>query len=225
MRIVSITATLAVLLLAGLTLDAQQATQWPGIFRTPLVDNPSAAVNRFTFQPGGREKAHTHPFGVVLIVLSQGDGELLQGTETYTRTLQAGEVYYTEPQESHAWANVGSSPFDVVIVTPRVDRVPGGTAPPLPLPAGITARTALDAPDATVRVVEFGPGARETVHTHPYDLVLVPLASGPMELQLAGKTETKNYGAGDAVFVPRNTPHALANPGKEKRAVSAVVIK
>jgi quercetin dioxygenase-like cupin family protein len=224
MRIMLIAATLAATVLTtGLPLDAQ--TPPPGIAGTPLFDNSSVRVVKFQFLPGAREMPHTHPFGVLVIMASPGDTELLKGTETVTRTRQIGDAEFTEPNERHAWANVGSSPLEMIVVQPKPDRVPGGTAPAMPRPANISSKDVLDATDVTVRRVEFEPGAREVEHTHPYDFLIVPVTTHPMQVSVNGKAETKSYPAGSALYIARGTPHWVGNPSQEKAALLGVVVK
>ena len=94
-----------------------------------------------------------------------------------------------------------------------------------PPAAGIAVRPLFDNPAVGVARLLLLPGAREVTHTHPYDFVVVPVVSGRMEVQLAGKTEAKDYAPGDAFFIARNTPHTVANVGKTPFALLGVTIK
>src|SRR5688572_6951100 len=205
--------------------SAQGKPPGAGIAVRPLFDNPSVGVARLLLTPGAREMPHTHPYTLLIVAVSSGDVEMLKGTTANRITRKVGDVDVVERELRHAGANLGSAPFEAVVISVKPDRVKGGTAPPLPRPAGITATDVLDSADAAVRRVELAPGAREVIHTHPYDFVVVPVTSGRMEVQLAGKTEAKDYAPGDAFFIARNTPHAVANVGKTPFALLGVTIK
>ena len=197
----------------------------PGMSIRPLFENAAVAVVRLTLAPGTREMPHTHPYSMLIIPITRGDIEMLKGAATTRTTREVGSVDVVEPGVVHAGANVGSTPIEAIIVAVKPDRVKGGTAPPLPRPQGITATDVLDTADAAVRRVELAAGARETSHTHPYDFVVVMITPSRMEVQLAGRTETKDFAVGDAFFIPRDTPHAVANPGTEPLALLGVAIK
>jgi quercetin dioxygenase-like cupin family protein len=215
----------AALILAGSAAYGQGPGLPPGMSVTPLFENASVAVVRLTLAPGTREMPHTHPYAMLIIPITRGDIEMLKGGATTKTTREVGSVDVVEPQVVHAGANVGSTPIEAIIVAVKADRVKGGTAPPLPRPQGITATDVLDTTDAAVRRVELAPGAREVSHTHPYDFVVVMTTRSRMDVQLAGKTETKDFAVGDAFFIPRNTPHAVANPSQEPLALLGVAIK
>lgn len=217
-------AALVFVVSSGLVAYAQLPPT-PGVAVRPLFDNPSVVVARLLLLPGAREMPHTHAYPLVIIAVSRGDVEFLKGSATNRSTWQIGDVQVVERDARHAGANMGDMPVEVLAISIKPDRVKGGTAPPLPRPPGITAIDVLDSADAAVRRVELAPGAREVIHTHPYDFVVVPVTNGRMELQLAGKTETKDYAPGDAFFITRNTPHAVANVGKERFALLGVTIK
>jgi len=220
---------IAAVLLIAISGAVASARQGPppgaGIAVRPLFDNPSVAVARLLLTPGAREMPHTHPYTLLIVSVSRGDVEFLKGTATNRSMWQIGDVQVVDREVRHAGANMGTMPVEALAISIKTDRVKGGTAPPLPRPAGITATDVLDSAEAAVRRVELAPGAREVVHTHPYDFVVVPVTSGRMEVQLAGKTEAKDYAPGDAFFIMRNTPHAVANVGKTPFALLGVTIK
>jgi quercetin dioxygenase-like cupin family protein len=220
----SVTTITAVLLAAAIA-AAQQPPPAPGITLRPVFDNPTVTVARITLAPGAREMPHTHLYSLVTIQLSPGDLEMLKGETTARRAREVPNVDFVARELRHAAANIGSTPVEGLVIAIKPDRVRGGTSPPLPRPAGITATDVLDSADAAVRRVELAPGAREVTHTHPYDFVVVSATRSRMEVQLAGTTETKEFAVGDAFFIPRDTPHAVANPGREPLALLGVAIK
>ena len=89
---------------------------------------------------------------------------------------------------------------------------------------GITRTTLKDDAKSTVTRVHFNPGALEPPHTHPYDVILVPVTSGPVDLGVGDKS-IKDWKAGDVQFVPRDTVHHMGNAGREPFELIAIAIK
>jgi quercetin dioxygenase-like cupin family protein len=193
------------LLLCALAATAQ--TTPPGITRTPVLDNSSVMIARLKMAPGA------------------GEVEMRVGTKRETAKQPPGHLEFIAAEIPHAAANVGGAPFDLVTVALKADRTRGGEQPPSPAPAGITRTVALDNTEARATRVTFGPGSRETTHTHPYDLVLVQLTPGRMELQMGSDRTTRNYAPGDVVFIPRDTPHAAISADTKPFDVVSVGVK
>ncbi len=89
---------------------------------------------------------------------------------------------------------------------------------------GITRTTLKDDAKMTVTRVHFAPGASEPVHTHPYDIVLVPVLSGPVDWTVAGRRVTQ-LDAGDVQFVARDVAHQLRNTGQGPFELIAIATK
>jgi quercetin dioxygenase-like cupin family protein len=89
---------------------------------------------------------------------------------------------------------------------------------------GITRTTLKDDAKSTVTRVHFAPGAVEPPHTHPYDVILVPVTSGPVDFAVADKKATV-LKAGEVQFVPKDTTHHLGNSGKQPFELIAIAIK
>lgn len=197
----------------------------PGITRTQLLDNTSVLVARLHMEPGAREDLHTHPFSAVVVQMGAGDVEMRIGTRRETAPREAGHVEFLAAEIPHAAANVGSAPFEVVTVALKPDRRRGGVQLPSEAPPGIARNPLLDNTEARATHVTFAPGAREPVHSHPYDLVLVQLTPGRMEVRLGDDTTVKDYAAGDVIFLPRDVPHAAASADQYPFSIVSVGIK
>lgn len=62
--------------------------------------------------------------------------------------------------------------------------------------------------------LRFGPGARESVHTHPFPLVLIQMTSGDIAVQ--EQSTTKRGGrVGEVWYVPADRPHAITRLSNE----------
>jgi quercetin dioxygenase-like cupin family protein len=90
--------------------------------------------------------------------------------------------------------------------------------------SGITRTTLRDDERATVTRVHFMPGAAEPLHTHDFDLLVVPLTAGPVEW-LFGDERVEFLEAGEVQFVAAGTVHQLVNAGDAPIEVIAVAIK
>ena len=102
--------------------------------------------------------------------------------------------------------------------------------PSLPLGAGrpqvpgITRTTLKDDAKSTVTRVHFKPGAAEPAHTHPYDVIIVPVLAGTIEFTIGDKKVTA-VKPGDVQFVPRDVTHQLTNTGKQDFELIAIALK
>jgi quercetin dioxygenase-like cupin family protein len=103
-------------------------------------------------------------------------------------------------------------------------------APSLPLGQGrpdipgITRTTLKDDAKSTVTRVRFKPGAAEPPHTHPYDVILVPVMAGTIDLTI-GDRKVAAVKSGDVQFVPREVTHHLTNTGRQDFELIAIAVK
>lgn len=218
-------AAAVVAILAGVVVQAQAPAAPPGFGVRPVLENATVNMIRLLLAPGAREQPHTHSYSMLVVWLTRGDVEMLSGAASTKRTRQPGELEFIARETSHAAANVGTSPFEVLVIAIKPDRVRAGTAPPGPSPANIVRTPLLDNADAGVTRVEFAPTGREQMHTHPYDLIGVVMTPGRLELQVGNNKEAKAYSIGDVFFIPRNESHAGANVGTSPFVVLGVAIK
>ena len=68
--------------------------------------------------------------------------------------------------------------------------------------------------ERTVQVVRsrYQPGAAEPPGYHSFDVVIIPLSPGTMEVTVAGKNIP--WKSGEAFFIGRGVEHHIANKGK-----------
>ena len=71
-------------------------------------------------------------------------------------------------------------------------------------------------------LVEFAPGVRAVRHSHPGE-ELVYVIEGALEYQLDGRPPV-TVKAGEVLFIPHGTPHAVKNVGTGKAAELATYI-
>ena len=212
-----------VVLLGGVI--AAQAPAASGITSVPVLDNATLSASKITLAPGAREQIHTHPWPMLIVVLSRGELEMHNGSAHKKGPRVAGDLEFVPANVPHAGANVGATPLEGLMLALKPERPYGGaTPPPQPLP-GLTRTLLLDNAELTVTRLEFEEGVREPVHTHPYDLLVVPTMPARLDVQLGMSKEVRGYAAGEPIFIPRWVPHAAANVGASPFRVLGIAIK
>jgi beta-alanine degradation protein BauB len=93
-----------------------------------------------------------------------------------------------------------------------------------PATPGITRTSIKDDAKVGVARVQFAPGATEVPHTHPYDIMIIPVTSGPVILQI-GDRKITSLKSGEVQFVPRDVTHYLGNTGTTEFEIIAVAVK
>ncbi len=93
-----------------------------------------------------------------------------------------------------------------------------------PATPGITRTTLKDDAKYSVARVVFAPGAGEVPHTHPYDIIITPVKSGPAVI-MVGDSKTTTVKAGEVQFVPHDVVHSVTNTGTVEFEVITVGIK
>jgi quercetin dioxygenase-like cupin family protein len=63
------------------------------------------------------------------------------------------------------------------------------------------------------------------VHTHAHDLVVIPITAARLDVQVGDKKNVRGYRIGEAIWIPRLTPHAVANAGTASMRILGVVVK
>lgn len=202
----------------------------PGITRAELLDNATVLVARLQMAPGARETIHTHPFSAVVMQLDAGDVDMTIGGDHTRARREPGFIWFIPKETPHAAVNVGAGAFDVVTVAIKPTRTPAPAAPATDAPPGITRTTVLDNAETRVVRVQFAPGGREPVHTHPYDLLTIQLSRGRVEI-LAGSPSAiadrtiADREPGFVRFLPRDVPHAYASADTGPFEILSVSIK
>lgn len=93
------------------------------------------------------------------------------------------------------------------------------------MPPGITRTQLIDNPTVLVAKLKMDPGARETLHTHPFSAVVIQLTPGRIEITYGDKPSTVQREAGHVDFIAREMPHAAANVGSAPFEVVTIAIK
>lgn len=194
------------LVLAGACLTAAASPAAPP---TVVLDNARVRVLR----AASAEAAANHPAAVV-VVLQDG------------ATRKAGDAYWSgDATARRDLGDVGS----VLIVEPKASAPPPAPAPPpsaavRPDPStfvGMSFRPLFDNDRVAVIRGRMDVGAKEGLHTHASDIVVVHISGGSIEDTADGKTKVNRWNRGDVEFEARGSSHSARNVGA---AVDAVLI-
>ncbi len=218
MRLISfVCATLA---LSAIPAGAQDPVKVASSIYTVIAENERVRVLRATVPAGAKTVMHEHPAHLVVslsaanVKFTTGDGK------TVDVVLKADDVSLM-PAGTHAGANAGTGPVDVVIV--EMKGAPGSAVLPATRP-GVKQTTVLDDPRVKVTRVTFEPTFHEAAgSTHDYDQVVVMLAPGDVALTMDGKT-TSSWKRGDVRLIGRGVAHET-HAGKLAGDVLIIAIK
>jgi quercetin dioxygenase-like cupin family protein len=203
----------------------QVPTPPPGITRTVVAENPTVLIARLSMAPASRETPHTHPFSAVVVQIGEGQVEMELDGRKVTERRDTGHVQFIPKQVLHAAANVGSDNFDLVTIAIKPDRMAACAAPTIETPPGIARKVILQNDEARATNVRFAPEAREPIHSHPFDLVLVQLTPAKMEVQVGDEKTVKDYATGAVIFLPRNISHAVSSAHSSPFEILSVAIR
>jgi quercetin dioxygenase-like cupin family protein len=213
-------------LVLGLVATLAPAVQVPqGMVRTVLIDNGTVLVTRLGYEAGKGETSHTHPFSAVVMQLTPGDVDVTIGSEHSRIRRDAGTVWFIPADVPHAAVNAGTMPFEQIAIAIKSTRMPAPAAPPTDAPPGIARTVLIDNAEARVVRVQFAPGGREPVHTHPNDLITVQATAGRLEILRASEKTTGERAPGTVEFVPRDVQHAYASVDTKPFELLSVAIK
>jgi len=204
---------------------ARQQSPPPGITRTVLMDNATVLVARLGYEAGKGETSHTHPFSAVVVQLTAGEVDMTLGADRSRARREAGTVWFVPASVPHAAINTGTAPWEQIAITIKPTRAAAPAAPPTDAPPGITRTTLIDNADTRVVRVQFGPGSREPVHTHPNDLLTVQVTAGRVEILIGSDKTSGAREPGFVQFLPREMPHAYLSADTKVFELLSVAIK
>jgi quercetin dioxygenase-like cupin family protein len=221
-RVVGVLPVLLVLVSAAAVV-AQTAPP-PGFTIETVLDNATVGVAKLLLAPGAREQPHTHPYPLLIVITSRGDLEITNGGAHKKGPRIPGDIEFVAAGTSHAGANVGALPLHALALALKPSRAHGDPTPQQLVP-GVTRTALLDNAEARVTRLEFEEDAREPLHTHPYDVLIVAITPARVDLQLGTKKDVHSYAVGETIYVPRTVPHAIANTGTAAFRILAIAIK
>jgi quercetin dioxygenase-like cupin family protein len=165
-----------------------------------VLSNARVRVSRGT----GAEAVAGHPSAVVVHI---EDGP----------SWKAGDAYWSGDPEARPAAGRGEAGL-VVIVEPRAGASATAPKPPAATPdpsafVGMSFTPVFDNDRVRVLRARMEVGAKEGVHTHGSDIVVVHLSGGDIEDTAGGKTRVNHWKPGDVEFEGQGTSHSARNLG------------
>ena len=192
--------------------------------RTSVLDNGTVGVTRLRFARTAREAVHTHPFPVLIVLVTPGQVSVAD-REMLRVGSRAGEVWFIPANTPHAAANQSTGQVEMLKVAIKTDRLPAPTAPLTQAPEGITRSTLLDNADVRVVRVRFAPTAREPVHSHPNDVLTIQISAGNVEMLNGTERSTGVREPGWVHFLPRSVQHSYASADTRPFELLSVAVK
>lgn len=218
MRLVSFVC--AALALVAVPARAQDPVKVASSTYKVIAENERVRVLSANVAPGAKTVMHEHPAHLV-VSLSAANVKFTTGDGKTVDVVMKADDVSLMPAGTHAGANAGTGPVDVVIV--EMKGAPGSATLPATRP-GMKTTTVLD--DARVKAVRasFEPTFHEAAgSTHEYDQVVVMLAPGDVALTMDGKT-TSSWKRGDVRLIGRGVAHET-HAGKMAGDVLIIAIK
>ena len=191
-------------LLAGMTASAQAADEDPEI----VLDNARVRVIR----AGSVLPVADHPAAVVVVLKDD-------------LSHKAGDAYWSGDPASRQGGQ-GGDLRSIMIVEPKGlpatpdPAVPAAGTKPGEAPfVGVSLRPLFENDRVTVIRGRMEVGAREALHTHGSDIVLVHLTGGAIEDTANGRTRVNRFKNGDVELEARGTSHSARNVGPALEAI------
>jgi quercetin dioxygenase-like cupin family protein len=191
-----------------------------------VLDNASVRVFR-----GTRQTLAPHLRGVSGVVVPIRDGEARKAGEAYWAADASleGTSSGARDQIPRAAAARGARDGDtapIVVVEPKPlaaaqSTPPGGSKPGDAPFVGMSFRALFETPRVSVIRARMEVDAREGVHTHASDTIVVHLSGGEIEDTADGRTTVLRWKPGDVEFEARGSSHSARNVG---RAVDVVLV-
>lgn len=189
-----------------------------------VFDNDQVRVLKIRYGPHEKSVMHEHP-DAVAVFLTDGHSKfnLPDGTSTPS-DVTAGEARFT-PAGKHLPENVGSKPFEVVLV--ELKGKPGSAAAVSLDPVKVDPEhhaVVLENDRVRVLRIKFGPHDKTKQHDHPNG-VSIPLTGGQSKITTAdGKTRTGGGQAGVPFWLNAER-HVVENPNAKASEVILVELK
>ncbi len=190
--------------------------------RKELLKNSKVDVNLLTLAPGEATPMHKHDRDLVTVFVTGGQTEsTLLGKQSTKDKVEAGEVRFRNAGFSHSTKNVGSSPFEAVIVAfadaqgtmKRIHKKSQTCAPGTK--TCVEEKELFCTEKVCVEEVKMAPGSVSVRHSHATDHMLIAVSDYELTDEVEGKgTIIRRHKSGEVEYIPAGITHRLQNNTK-----------
>jgi len=190
---------------------------------TVVAESEAARLLLATWAPGQGDAMHSHPEYVMYALTDMNwQGTQLDGSEV-GGTVGAGQVLTPSGTlAGHSTRNAGESEAKMLILerkTGAVQSVPEGSAPASVEASPKQYQVLAETPWVRVVKASWGPGERDTMHSHP-EVFVYAFADANWRVRTAAGEQTRlSMTAGQAQHQPPDAGHSIKNIGKQPASV------
>jgi quercetin dioxygenase-like cupin family protein len=200
-------------------------TRGGGITARALLNNATLGVARLTVPPTTSELVTATAPSTLVVQVTAGDVEITQLDDDSRGPREPGAFNFVPSGIGHMGRNIGSAPYDVLLVAIKPTRTPAAAVPATEAPPGITRTTVLENDEVRVVRVRFAPGAREPDHSHPYDLLTVQIDRATVGILNGTDTSVDEREPGFVQFLPRGVVHAYGSVDAKPFEILSIAAK
>jgi quercetin dioxygenase-like cupin family protein len=207
---------------------AQDALQRKEIFKNNRVN-----VSLVNIAVGETTPVHKHSRDFISVYLS-GDHlqQTVSGEKPDTQKIEAGEVRFRNAGYTHSTKNVGTAPFQAVMVEFADAQGPSKKVHKKSHTCTPNSKLCVDEKElfctdkVCVEDVEMAPGSVTVRHSHATDHMLVAVSDYELTDEVEGKgTVVRRHKSGEVEYIPAGITHRLTNTGKERARFTVILWK
>jgi quercetin dioxygenase-like cupin family protein len=213
------------LAVAAVTPTGAAQTRSGGITARTLLNNSTLGVARLTIPPTTSELVTATAPSTLVVQVNAGEVEVTQLDEDSRGPREPGAINFVPSGVGHMGRNIGSAPYDVLLVAIKPTRTPAPAAAAAETPRGITRTTVLENDEVRVVRVRFEPGAREPDHSHPYDLLTVQIDRATVGILNGTDMSVDEREPGFIQFLPRGVVHAYGSVDTKPFEILSIAVK
>lgn len=202
-------AIAAVLLVSGAAAGQDPARVSPETYRL-VLENEAVRIFRVSGPAGNKVAVHAHPDHLAIALTAARIQFTRPGAEPETVDLASESATYV-PAGAHESANVGTAPFDAIVI--ELKGAAGQPGSPTLRP-NMNQTVLAEGPKAVAYRMTSDPSSQEPAGTtHDYAQVVIALEPAQLSLSIEGKPAKTTWARGDVQFIGRDVPHESKNTG------------
>jgi mannose-6-phosphate isomerase-like protein (cupin superfamily) len=116
MRRLILISVVGMLIVPFIVMARAQAPAGPAFASKSLVDNDRVRIQRLSVPAGFREALQVVPTDQIAIQVTPGDLEVVIAGQKTVGRIEAGTTFYVPKNAPHQFLNMGTAPYDVVVV-------------------------------------------------------------------------------------------------------------